>query len=79
MEMVAKAVYDYSSEKAHDFGEITEPKLKEIAEKGRTAAREVEQSTADYSKKLLHHSQEKAATWLQRLAELVKPEKSGKD
>jgi Na+/phosphate symporter len=75
METVGKAIIDYSAEKASELGETAGPKLKQTAEKGREYAVEAEQQAAAYSKKLLHHSQDSAAKWLRKLADLVTPGK----
>jgi len=77
-ETVAKAVYDYSVEKASELGETAAPRLKEAAEKSRVYAKESEEQASAYSKQLLHHSQEKTAKWLRKLADLVKPDENGK-
>jgi len=73
METVSKAVYDYSVEKAHELDEAVAPKVQAAADKSRVYAKETEQHAAEFSKNLLHHSQEKTATWLRKLASLVEP------
>jgi len=77
-EVVGKAVYEYSAEKAGDLGEAAAPRLKEAAEKSRTYAKEAEEQAAAYSKQLLHHSQETASKWLRKLADMVKPDEPDK-